>query len=160
MNELLKCLIYLVAVSIALFLLGRVLPKRWFHGERFPFRTFRFEKEGRIYHALGVRKWKDGFPDMSVILPFLMPSKKLPKNLTAAHVELMIQETCVAEWVHGLLCLLGFGCVFFWNTVGGWLLAALYALSNIPYIIIQRYNRPKLMRLLRRLVAKEYSQTI
>lgn len=160
MNGLLKCLVYLAVVSVALFLLGRVLPKSWFHGEGFPFRPFRFEKEGRVYHTLGIRKWKEGFPDMSVILPFLMPSKKLPKNLTAAHVELMIQETCVAEWAHGLLCLLGFGCVFLWNTAGGWLFAALYALGNIPYIIIQRYNRPKLMRLLRRLVAKEYSLTL
>lgn len=160
MSGFLKCLIFLAVLSTTLFLLGRVLPKKWFHGERCPFRPFRFEKEGRIYHALGIRKWKDGFPDMSVLLPFLMPSKKLPKKLTAAHIELMIQETCVAEWAHGLLCLLGFGCVFLWNTVGGWILAVLYALGNIPYIIIQRYNRPKLTRLLRRLTAKEHLQTV
>lgn len=160
MNHLLNCLLYLAAVSLASFFLGRILPKGWFRSDKFPFRPFHFEQEGRIYQHLGIRKWKDGFPDMSILLPFLMPSKKLPKKLTTAHVELMIQETCVAEWTHGMLCLLGLGCVFLWPAAGGWLLAAIYALGNFPYIVIQRYNRPKLMRLLRRLTAKEILQPL
>lgn len=154
------CLLYLAGIGIFFFLLGRILPKKWFHGDQFPFRLFRFEKEGRVYLALGVRKWKDGFPDMSVVLPFLMPSKKLPEKLAAEQIKLMIQETCVAEWIHGLLCVMGFGCVFLWRKTGGWVLSVLYTLGNLPYIIIQRYNRPKLMRLLRKLEAKERLQTL
>ena len=34
-------------------------------------------------------------------------------------------------------------------------MSVLYALGNLPYIIIQRYNRPKFVRLLKRLQAKE-----
>jgi len=155
MNDFLNCLLYLAGISLALFLLGRVLPKEWFHGDKFPFCSFSFEKGGNLYCALGVRKWKDSFPDMSVIVPFLMPSKKLPKTRSATQIRLMIQETCVAEWTHWMLCIIGFGCVFLWKKAGGWLLAVLYALGNIPYIIIQRYNRPKLIRLLHRFEAKE-----
>jgi len=155
MNGFLSCLIYLAAIGVGLFLLGRILPKEWFQGEKFPFRSFSFEREGNIYHALGVRKWKEGFPDMSVLLPFLMPSKRLPKVLSANQVELMIQETCVAEWVHVMLCIMGFGCVFLWKKAGGWILSILYILGNLPYIVIQRYNRPKLVRLLRRLEKRE-----
>lgn len=155
MREFLKCVLYLAAIGFAFFLFGRILPKKMFEHDALPFQLFRFEKGGRIYDALHIRKWKDGFPDMSVLLPALIPSKKLPKVLTTAQIESMIQETCVAEWIHELLCLFGFGCVFLWEGVGGWLVSALYVLGNLPYIIIQRYNRPKFVRLLKKLQAKE-----
>lgn len=151
MRGFLKCVLYLTAIGVAFFLFGRILPKEMFDPDALPFHIFRFERDGRIYDALHIRKWKDGFPDMSVLVPSLIPSKKLPKILTTAQIEFMIQETCVAEWIHGLLCLFGFGCIFLWQGLGGWLMSALYALGNLPYIIIQRYNRPKFVRLLKKL---------
>lgn len=86
--------------------------------------------------------------DMSRILPFLMPSKKLPRMADASQLCQMLQETCIAELVHALLCVAGVGAVFIWRGIGGWLFFILYAFGNLPFIIIQRYNRPKLMRLL------------
>lgn len=159
MIDFLKCICYLSALGLMMFLLGRILPKSWFCGERFPFRPFRFEKEGRIYRAVSVEKWKEAVPDMSVILPSLMPSKRLPKKLTTQHIKRMIQETCVTEWTHVLLCLLGFGCVFLWRKAGGCLLSTLYMLGNLPYIIIQRYNCPKLIGILRRLENRERQES-
>lgn len=159
MRDFLKCTLYLAAIGVALFLFGRILPKKIFKHDSILFCSFRFEKGGHIYDALHIRKWKDGFPDMSVLLPALIPSKKLPKVLTTAQIESMIQETCVAEWIHELLCLFGFGCVFLWKGIGGWLVSTLYALGNLPYIIIQRYNRPKFVRLLKKLQAKEARRT-
>lgn len=159
MNGFLKCVLYLATIGFTFFLIGRVLPKRIFEYNALPFRLFRFEKNGRIYDALHIRKWKEGFPDMSVIFPAIIPSKRLPKVLSTAQIESMIQETCVAEWIHKLLCLFGFGCVFLWKGIGGWLVSLLYALGNLPYIIIQRYNRPKFVRLLKKLQAKEARRT-
>lgn len=159
MNGFLKCALYLAAIGVALFLIGRVLPKKLFDYDIPPFRIFRFERDDRIYEALHIRKWKEGFPDMSVILPSMIPSKKLPKVLLPAQVDSMIRETCVAEWIHELLCLFGFGCVFLWKGLGGWLMSLLYALGNLPYIFIQRYNRPKFVRLLKKLQAKEARRT-
>ncbi len=152
---LVRCLLYFALIGASGFLLGRLLPKRLFRAERFPFRLFRWEREGKIYNRVGVRRWKEKVPDMSAILPWVMPSKKLPANATAAQMERMIQETCVAEWIHGLLCILGFGCVFIWRGVWGWVVSLLYLLGNLPDIIIQRYNRPKLMRIYEREKAKE-----
>ena len=132
--KLVRCLLYLAAIGAGSFILGRVLPKRLFHWERFPFRPFGWEKNGSVYNKLGIRRWKEKVPDMSAILPKLMPSKKLP--------------TCVAEWIHGLLCVLGFGCVLIWDGLWGWAVSVIYALGNMPDILIQRYNRPKLVRIL------------
>lgn len=155
MNEFIKCLIFLTAIGIISFFLGRLLLKGWFHYDRFPYKAFAFERGGELYIRLGVRRWKEQFPDMSVILPKLIPSKKLPSKPTAAMIEAMIRETCVAEWTHKLLALVGFGCTWIWKGVGGWTISLLYALGNIPYVIIQRYNRPKLLRLMERLEKKE-----
>lgn len=155
MNKFLNCVLYLAATGFAFFLVGRIVPKSHFQADRFPFRSFRFEKEGRIYDAFHIKKWKEDFPDMSVILPALIPSKRLPKVITSEQIVSMIQETCIAEWIHDLLCLAGFGCVFLWRGLGGWLMSVLYAIGDLPYIFIQRYNRPKFIRLLKMLQAKE-----
>lgn len=145
---LIDCCIYIIFIGTTGFLVGRLLPKSWFRYDLFPFRPFRFEKGGDIYTALGVRHWKDRLPDMSVILPAIMVSKKLPKTAVEDQLVLMIRETCVAELVHGLLCIAGLHCIRLWPGAGGLLAAALNFLGNLPYIIIQRFNRPRLVRLL------------
>lgn len=154
-NDFWACLIYLALISVGFFILGRVLPKEKFSFERYPFCALPIEDGGRIYQRIGVHKWKGRFPDMSRILPFLMPSKKLPRAVTADQIELMIQETCIAEWIHGLLSILGFGCVLIWKNIGGWIVSVLYLFGNLPYMIIQRYNRPKFIRLLRMMRKRE-----
>ena len=102
----LQCFWYLILISILSFPLGRVLPKRWFRWNRFPFRSFSFERDGRIYEKLQIRKWKTKVPDMSRILPFLMPAKAFSADYEKK-LPRMIEETCVAEWIHGLNCLAG-----------------------------------------------------
>lgn len=154
MNHFLGCFLYLAVIGIVSFIIGRIIPKDKFLYEKYPFRSFPIEDSGEIYNRIFVRKWKDKFPDMSRILPALMPAKKLSKVPSPEHIERMIQETCVAEWVHSLLCLLGFGCTFIWKGLRGWAISVLYMLGNLPYIIIQRYNRPKLVKLLQRMRAK------
>ncbi len=150
MKPILQCTIYLAICGIGSFFLGRILPKTWFHFNHFPYRSFPFEQEGRIYHRIGVRKWKDAMPDMSRIAPALIPSKRIPPRADRQAIEEMLQETCVAEWTHALLILLGFGCVFLWEGSGGWILSTVYGIGNLPYIIIQRHNRPKLVRILKK----------
>lgn len=142
-----KCMVYLALVSFACFLVGRLLPAEWFRADCFPFRTFLFEKEGRIYGKLHIRRWQNRLPDMSRILPGSMPPKRLESDYREKLPEL-IRETCVAELIHGILCILGLWCIKKWKGIGGWILAGLNLLGNAAYILIQRYNRPRLVRLL------------
>ena len=154
---LLTCVFYLTGIGVLSFVAGRLLPKTWLLYDRFPFRPFAAERGGKVYARLGVRRWKDAMPDMSRAFPGIMPSKKLPPHLTAPALVRMVQETCVAELTHALLCVLGFGCVFIGKGAYGWVLAFLFAVGNLPYIVIQRYNRPKLLRILEKLGEKPYS---
>lgn len=146
--EIFHCFIYLLTLSLGSFLVGRLLPKRIFHGDQIPFLPFGWEKEGRIYEKLRIRRWQNLVPDMSRILPQLIPSKQFSHNGFSA-LPRMIQETCVAEFIHLFLAIAGFYCVHLWQGAGGWVLALLYCIGNLPYVLIQRYNRPRLRRLLR-----------
>ena len=146
MHDFFLCLTYMLTLGLVFFLLGRVFPKHWLHPDRFPFRTYAWEET--LWKALQIRKWQAKVPDMSRLLPKLMPAKALTQK-TAQDLPLMIEETCVAELTHGLLCLAGLFLLKLWPGLGGVILTACYILlGNLPFLLIQRYNRPRLQRLL------------
>jgi len=142
-----ECIKYLAAVGIIGFIVGRILPKKWFHHDKFPYMLYRFEREGRVYEKLRIKSWHRKLPDMRRILPKLMPPKKLAFNEIHRLPE-MIRETCVAELIHKLLCFAGLHCISIWHGGGGTLLAVINILGNLPFILVQRYNRPRLVRLM------------
>ena len=142
----LHCALYLAITGIIAFLVGRIVPKSWFQADRFPYRYYPAEQ--KLYRVLGVKGWQSKVPDMSRIFPALMPAKKLTAD-TFADLPRMIQETCVAEMIHFLLSLSGLACLVIWPGAGGIILTTVYILlGNLPFIIIQRYNRPRLQKLL------------
>ena len=142
----LRCCVYFATLGVASFFVGRLLPKSWFHADRFPYRCAPWET--KLYRALRVHAWQDKVPDMSRIVPKLIPAKKLEGDFRA-QLPRMIEETCVAECIHFLLMPLGLYALRLWPGAGGALFAAVYILfGNLPFLIIQRYNRPRLVRLL------------
>lgn len=146
-----SCFCYLILISIVAFFVGRLLPEKWFSADSFPYRTFGFEKDGCIYHKLKIRKWHKKVPDMSRIFTVMMPAKKLSVDC-AEKMPRMIQETCVAEFIHAANCIAGLYCLKLYPGPGGIIISFLYAfIFNMPYILIQRYNRPRLIALNKRL---------
>ena len=143
-----SCVKYLAGTGAAGFVLGRVLPKNWFFHNRFPYKEYLCERGGRIYEMLRIKAWQNRVPDMSKILPSLVPPKQFSRGDTH-RLPGMIQETCVAELVHGLLCLSGLACLKLWPGMGGAIITLLNLVVNLAYVAIQRYNRPRLLRLLR-----------
>ena len=86
---------------------------------------------------------------MSRLLPDMV-RKELPASgaVTAARASQLVQETCRAEVVHGASCLLGLACLWLWPGWGGAAVVLVWVLlANLPFILIQRYNRPRLVRL-------------
>lgn len=153
--KLLKCAIYLALTGTVGFLVGRIIPKRWLKPDKGLFRSFTFEQNGAIYEKLGIRKWHKRLPDMSRILPFMMPAKNLSGDYEE-RLPVMIQETCVAEVVHIAVSILGLYCLRIWPGVGGVTVTAIHiVLLNLPFILIQRYNRPRLIRLQKKLLSRK-----
>ena len=69
---------------------------------------------------------------------------------------MMIQETCVAEIVHIAVSILGLRCLWMWPGAGGVTVTVIYILLlNLPFILIQRYNRPRLIRLQQKLLSRK-----
>ena len=143
-----SCVKYLAGTGAVGFVLGRVLPKDLFLCDRFPYKEYLCERGGKVYEKLRIKAWQNRVPDMSKILPSLVPPKQFSRGDTH-RLPSMIQETCVAELVHGLLCLSGLACLELWPGVGGTVITLLNLVVNLAYVAIQRYNRPRLLRLLR-----------
>ena len=141
-----NCIIYMAALGAVFFVLGRLMPKRGFNTKRFPWRCHAWEK--KLWRALHVRRWQARVPDMSRLFTRLMPAKRLTEE-NLSDLPLMIGETCTAELTHVVLSVLGLGMLRIWPGAGGIAVTAVYILlGNLPFIIIQRYNRPRLERLL------------
>lgn len=147
--------IYTASLGVVSHYVGQALPRRWFHPDRFPFKSFRWEQEGNVYRRLGVQHWKDLVPDMSKVMPDMIP-KRVSLRGTAEEAMTLVQETCVAEAVHGVLMVLSVGNYLLCQNLLGLAVTLFDALFlNLPYWIIQRYNRPKLLRLAEKLHRKE-----
>lgn len=140
--KLLYALLYIAALGILSHFVGQALPRTRFSAERFPYRAYEWENGGRVYEKLGIKHWKDKMPDMSRIMPDMV------KKRMSADVDMLIAETCVAECVHLWLIVLSLGIFAFWRGAWAWVFWLAYnILGNVPFILIQRYNRPRLVKL-------------
>lgn len=129
------------------------LPDRFFasdhpFNELFKERTF--EKNGRFWKdKVKVHKWKDKLPDGASLFHAGYKKKELQNN-DVDTIGIFIKETKRAELTHWLL-MLPAPFFFLWNPVWtGWAMIAYALLVNIPFIIIQRYNRIRLNRINKR----------
>ncbi|MBQ8434322.1 MAG: hypothetical protein IJX23_05930 [Clostridia bacterium] len=146
----LHCIIYLLSTQILLFFTGRLFPRKWLKPNSFPFRAYKCEKGGRIYEKIHIQKWKTKLPDASVILnkiiPGIMPKKRLDVK-TRDKMQLLVKESCIAEANHAFAALTGFVCVRIWRKTGGWIVAVANFVIHVPFVLIQRYNRPRLQKM-------------
>lgn len=149
MSGLKRCVLFAATAGAVGFIAGRLFPKRWIKYDDPPFRALPFENGGLVYRRILIHRWHKLLPDMSRILPGLMPPKRLTRHISSAQAEIMVQETCIAESVHVALCICGLALLPLWPGPGGVVACLLYILlGNFPFILIQRFNRPKLRALL------------
>lgn len=133
-----------VAIHIGSGYIAHHVPLTWFQSDRVLFRTRRFEQQGRLYRRLfKVHRWKDLLPEAGAAFEGGFAKRSL-SGIDAAYLERFIAETRRAELTHWLPLL--FSLTFFlWNPLEIAIWMPLYAiLSNAPFIIVQRSNRPRL----------------
>ena len=146
-------IIYGGICSLTVLIVGLVLPRRWFNPDNKLFSERKWENGGRVYSKFHVNKWKRRLPDMSRYISSMI-AKRLHHNETTDHIKRLIAETCVAEAAHFVLIILSLGMIVIWTSAGGVICCLCYAAGNVPYIIIQRYNRPRLVRMMKRMESK------
>lgn len=128
-----------MGISIALL----KVPISFFEKKNKLFYSYSWEKNGAFWQMyFHVRSWKDRLPDGATL--FKLGFKK--KNLTEAnsfYFSKFILESKRAELNHWLL-LFPAPFFFLWNPPwAGWLIICYALIANVPFIIIQRYNRPR-----------------
>lgn len=100
--------------------------------------------EDKLYKFLRVKKWKNIMPTADEDL-FSLESKTPEQIVKAGCQAEIVHELCAAAGLLSMLLAIPFGTfwVFFGTAVG----AAIYDFS---FVAVQRYNRPRLLRLMER----------
>ncbi len=150
--ESLRTLILLNSAAwfLAIFIPGAIIQRmsiRRFRERSFLFRIRSWEQNGRVYRFLGVREWKEMMPDGAGIFQDGFRKRHMPEH-DEFYLKRFILETCRAEYVHWVILALT-PLFFLWNPLSAALLMFPFSLAiNLPCIMVQRYNRPRLRKLL------------
>jgi glycosyl-4,4'-diaponeurosporenoate acyltransferase len=111
-------------------------------------RIRRWERAGKLWaDRLAIRRWKDRLPEAGALFAGGFSKRRLATH-RRDHLERFVIETRRAEWVHWLV-LAAAPAFFLWNPP--WLAAVMVAYgvaANLPCILVQRYNRARLERIL------------
>lgn len=135
--------------------LFRKVPDEHYEKEKQWYKPFSWEDDGRIWQRLfNVKGWKDILPEASSFVEAAY-SKKSLKNTEPETIKKFIIETKRGEDVHWVTMLPAPLFFLFNPPWAGWLIIAYAILANVPFIIIQRYNRPRLRRLYELAVRKK-----
>ncbi len=126
--------------------LSRKLPSKCFSPSAYLFKERSWEKGGQLYvHVFKIKKWKKYLPDGAAVTKNGY-RKKVLRDFSEENLELFIEETCRGELAH-LLAILPFWVFAFFAPISIIGFMFLYALLvNLPCIIAQRYNRPRLLK--------------
>lgn len=109
------------------------MEHRWFHQRPF---------EPRLYTALRVKQWKDHMPTYD------------PVSFSLRHnpLEQIVHNSCVSEAVHEVIVLFSFvpiSFTFFWGALPVFVITSIFAAAfDGCFVMMQRYNRPRLVRIL------------
>lgn len=127
------------------------LPIDRFDYNQWSYQTFKWEQDGEIYQKLfRVKDWKHFIPSGAALYKGAYQISHV-NEFTVEGVKIWLKESCRSEFCHRIMILPGF-LFFLWNEVTvGWIMVAYAVLNNLIPIMMQRYNRPRIRKLLARL---------
>ncbi|WP_010632613.1 hypothetical protein [Sporolactobacillus vineae] len=141
-------LIIFIILSLINTFISIKLPISLFHADSWLYRERSWERKGQIYQDyVWVKKWKNQLPELSDFLTFLFSKKKMAQ-LDQDYLYLFVLETCRAELTHWCIIwsMLAYS---LWRGTHSSILVLFIAVAlNLPYVVIQRYNRPRVLDIL------------
>ena len=124
------------------------LPASLFKGTEKLLKTLDFEENGRFYEKyFKISRWKDKLPQFSNIVKVGFHLNNLEIK-SKEYFERFRIETLRAEVTHLFLIIIS-PVFFFWNEnkIYGVICTILYIIGNFPFLMIQRYNRPRIEKI-------------
>lgn len=147
---LINTLIFLLFSSVITFISER-LPDTIYRYNSWLFKEHKWEKKGQLYrHLLKVHVWKTFLPELSNFVKGVFPKKNL-KEHSKEYLSKYIMESCKSEFTHWVI--IASSLIFrLWAerqvSFGVFIIAIVL---NLPYIIIQRYNRPRVIQVMEKM---------
>jgi glycosyl-4,4'-diaponeurosporenoate acyltransferase len=126
------------------------IPAARFHPRSPLARLWPWERSGRGYEKfIRIKRWKDRLPDAAGWFKGGFAKADL-RARTPDFLERFLRETWRGELTHWL-ALLALPLFAIWNPAWGVAVNAAYAVAaNVPCLLVQRYNRSRLLRVLER----------
>lgn len=134
------------------------IPIKNFNPDFFLFKTHKWENNGLIYDKIfKVKSWKGIIPSGSTFYAHAYEVRHID-DFSIGNLSVWLRESCRSEFCHILMIFPGF-LFFLWNSIEiGWVMVGYAVLNNIIPIIMQRYNRPRVRKLLQYMErSKKYS---
>ncbi len=139
--------IFAPASGVLFYHVGMRLAVAYLAKHRYNFKNAWFSEkafEKPLYKKLHVRRWKKRLPSGN-------PESYSIENRTLFSI---VQTMCRNEIIHevsALLSLLPIVLGFWYGAWGVWTVTSVFgSLCDLPFVCIQRYNRPRLVRLMER----------
>ncbi|MBD3241890.1 MAG: glycosyl-4,4'-diaponeurosporenoate acyltransferase [Chitinivibrionales bacterium] len=127
-----------------------LLPRNLFNERQWLFRIRGWERGGTLYERLNVMAWKKLLPDGAALFRGGFRKKHMQAG-NKTYLMQFVKETCRAEAAHWTVIAVS-PLFFLWNPRRVGVVMIAYALAaNLPCVIVQRYNRPRLMRIAQRM---------
>lgn len=133
---------------LVVFLICIHLSSDTLNPEKSRYKPHAWENNGRFYRdKLKIQLWKDRVPQYIGKEGF---SKRNLTDVSIAYLDAFILETCRAEWTHAANSISFILALLMNTTAVGLFFSLLIFLANFPFIMIQRYNRFRLIALRKR----------
>jgi glycosyl-4,4'-diaponeurosporenoate acyltransferase len=151
MNTFILDVLVWVIFHLGIGYLSLKFPENWLDPNLHFFQAHPWEEEGKLYQRLfNVRSWKHLIPDGSKAYKHAYSIKHLASS-ELSHLKRWLKESVRSELCHWFM-ILPAPLFFLWNSIkGGWLMVLYAFLNNLVPIILQRFNRPRMRRLLAQL---------
>ncbi len=110
--------------------------------------------EDGLYKLLKVRRWKEK------VLTF-EPDKYDFKNVTLEELATTMSKSELDHWINELISIFSISFAFIWGCVPAFVITAVVAmLFDAQFIIVQRFNRPIVIRLMNRIERKKVAKLL
>ncbi len=124
------------------------LPRKFMNPYKKIYRVNKFEKS--FYDKIRIHKWKDRIPETGKYLCNFGKEKVKDIN-DSAYIYKFLQETCYAESMHFISAFIGYLIIFIYPVKFMWCYG--FPVATVNFFLqllpafVQRYNRPKLLRI-------------
>lgn len=149
-NVLLFALLSMLNTAVSL-----ILPENLFLYIKWLFKERKWEHGGTVYQKLfNIKKWKDRLPELSDIIKKNFSKKKL-YSFNIEYLKKYIIESCRSELCHWMIVV---SVIVFSSWFNDDMINFIFILAiilNVPYIMIQRFNRPRIINVMQKNVEKE-----